>query len=270
MMTFFTAPKPFRETAGIHQRNALASWRGLDPAGETLVFGAEAGAAEAAGELGLRHVAAVARNDFGTPLLPDLFTQAERFSRHPLLCYINCDIVLFADFVTAVRRVSALRDRFLLVGQCRDLAVPGPTRADDVLRARALREGRLRGTNAVDYFVFTRGLYPVVPPLAIGRAGVDNWLVWQAVESGAVVVDATATVCAVHQAHGYGHVPGGREESYRGVEAQRNLTHIGPTDLRFGTADATHNLTPAGLRWNWRRVARQFKRWRRRATAVGR
>ncbi|MFZ0637415.1 MAG: hypothetical protein WAM08_17985, partial [Candidatus Acidiferrales bacterium] len=66
MLTLFAMPKPFEGHIGIIQRNAITSWTRLTPQPEIILFGDEAGVAEIAGELGLRHVAHVKRNEKNT------------------------------------------------------------------------------------------------------------------------------------------------------------------------------------------------------------
>src|SRR5260221_6870593 len=61
MITIFTTAKPFTGHSGVIQRNALKSWKELHADAEVILFGAEEGAAEAANELGVRHVADVKR-----------------------------------------------------------------------------------------------------------------------------------------------------------------------------------------------------------------
>jgi len=66
MLTIFTTAKPFRGHSGIIQRNALQSWKALQPDIEIILFGDDEGAAEAAEEFGLRHEEQVERNEWGT------------------------------------------------------------------------------------------------------------------------------------------------------------------------------------------------------------
>jgi len=61
MITIFTTAKPFCGHSGMIQRNALESWNRLHADAEVILFGDEEGAAEAARELGIRHVAEVER-----------------------------------------------------------------------------------------------------------------------------------------------------------------------------------------------------------------
>ncbi len=87
---------------------------------------------------------------------------------------------------------------------------------------RALREGRLRGPAAIDWFVFPSGLFDPLPPFLVGRAGFDNWMIWKARQLGPVI-DATDAVVAIHQPHDYTHLEGGKDEAYYGEEAKYNV-----------------------------------------------
>jgi hypothetical protein len=251
-VTVFAVPKPFRGHIGVIQRNAIGSWLRLGPNCEVVLFGGEEGTAEAARELGVRHVPTVERNEFGTPLLSSVFAQAGALAQEGALCYANCDIVLLDDFVPSLRRVQARRSRYLMIGQCWDGMLDWPVDFDDGRWQARLREllttTALRHKWSIDYFAFPNGLYGDVPPFAIGRAWFDNWLVWRARELGAAVVDATAAVTAIHQRHDYGHVPGGQDWSYKGPEATENF-RIGGSLGRVGsTRDATYILTRRRLR----------------------
>jgi hypothetical protein len=117
---------------------------------------------------------------------------------------------------------------FLVVGESTDTDVRQPLPFDrSEWRASLPAGGRRRGPLAIDYFFFSRGVFEDVPPFAAGRARFDNWLVWQAIDRGDAVIDATAMLDAVHQRHDYGHLAGGRWEAYRGPDARRNETLAG-------------------------------------------
>ena len=255
MITIFASPKPFAGHIGTIQRNAISSWVRLHPQCQVILFGDEAGIAGAAEEFGLRHVPQVARNNYGTPLLSDVFEKAAGLATHDLLCYVNCDIILMSDFMRAVNNLAERKERFLMVGQCRNLDVTEPIVFDAPEWERRLQEsvsqsGKWRGPWAIDYFAFTRGLYERIPPFALGRAHFDNWLVWRGRDLRAAVADATSAVMAVHQNHDYAHVSGGMDWSYRGEEAKRNLD-LGGNHV-CNIFDATYRLTPDRLRLNWK------------------
>ena len=271
MLTFFTTAKPFRGHNGIIQRNALKSWMLLHPDVEVILFGDEEGAAETAKELGLRHEPYVERNEFGTKRLDFMFCRAQAIARHDLLCYINCDILLMQSFCLALKRVREKHSRFLMVGRRWDTEIPGPLNFgskdwESLLRWRVSRNGRRRGPEWIDYFVFSRGLYGVnVPPFVVGRVFWDNWLVWKALASKHAVIDASAGVLAVHQNHDYRYHPQGKQGVFSGAEAARNYALAGGWKHLRTIADAAEVLDKDGLRPNPSRHYATAKRYARRA-----
>jgi hypothetical protein len=252
MLTLFAIPKAFRGHTAIIQRNAITSWTRLNPPPEIILFGDDPGTPEIAQELGVRHVPDVARNSTGAPMLDDLFAKAEAAASHPLLCYVNSDIMLMDDFLRALERVRDLAGPFLMVGQRWDLDLPRPWDFDgewqQELRSFVRAHGRQLRATAVDYFAFTKGLGIGLLPLALGRVGWDNWLIWHARQRCAAVIDASAVVMAVHQNHDYSHHPGGQAAVWRGEEARRNRELIGDWYRLLTIEDANHRLTADGLK----------------------
>jgi hypothetical protein len=277
-LTIFAIPKAFRGHIAVIQRNAIASWTRMNPRPDVILFGTDEGTAEVAAELGVQHIAAVQKNLWGTPLVSDLFAQAQRISRRPWLCYVNADIVLFDDFFAAVSRAAAWSQRFLMVGRRIDLDVTEELAFEQTNWAEQLKDsaharGRLQIARNIDYFAFSRGLYPAMPPLAIGRFWWDNWLLWKARSLGAPVVDATAVVTAIHQNHDYSHTtygPGkaGMMASEEAILNCRLTCEKNPADFDQGLSwryiytidDATHKLTPQAITGNPRHLWKSFKR----------
>lgn len=256
MLTIFALPKPFQGQINVIQRNALRSWLMLRPPCQIILFGDENGTADAAREFGAIHAKEVAKNDFGTPLLNDLFKKAQRLAEHDIVCYVNSDIMLLNEFTLAVQRVRQHLKNFLVVGQCWNLDVGNPVDFgrsdwDQYLRGLVKENGQARGPWAIDYFVFPRGFYRQMPPFAIGRAYFDNWLIWKAIVQKAQVVDLTHSATVIHQNHHYAHVDGGQQWVYRGAEAIHNTNLGGGISRRYCILDATHYLEPSGLKRNF-------------------
>ena len=173
-----------------------------------------------------------------------------------------------------------------MVGRRTDLDVTQPIDFDQPdwaaqFRNRARREGMLQIARSIDYFAFSRGLYPEMPPLAIGRFWWDNWLLWKARSLQAKVVDATKAVLIVHQNHDYSHTTYGpsKEELMASEECIRNarLTcEQNPSDYDEGffwryaytIDDANFKLTSRGLQPNPRHLWKQFKRYSSRPLAM--
>jgi hypothetical protein len=265
MLTFLTSPKPFRGHIGVIQRNAIRSWTLVHPNAEVILFGEEVGAAEAARQLGVRHALQVKRNSFGTPYLASILDEARDMTSNALLCYINCDILLLADFRAALERVVSLNSNFLMAGQRWDTEVTEPLDFScpdwqSVLLQRSLAANSQRAPRWIDYFVFSRDLYAQkTPPLVIGRAGFDNWMMWYARSTGAQVIDASQVVIAIHQNHDYSHHPEGEKGIYDGEEARQNFAYM--QGGRYATLEnATHRLTANGLRPNHYHWVAQAKR----------
>jgi hypothetical protein len=273
VLTIFSIPKPFAGSTALIQRNAVASWRALAPDVQVVLVGDDQGVGAAARELGVDHLADVERSEEGTPRLDDAFARVDAHALHPLRCFVNADIVLLDDFLPAVLR--ARRASFLMIGETRDLLVHEALALGDAavrasLRRRALEDGRSRGPTAIDYFVFSEGLFGRLPPFVVGRARFDNWLVWRARQAGPVI-DATAAVVAIHQAHEYGHLAGGLDEAHYGPEAARNDELAGGSRRAYTIHDASHVLRADGrVTRNLGSVLRVRERARKVAWKVGR
>jgi len=255
MLTLFACPKPFRGHFAVIQRNAIRSWALLRPQPEIFLFGDEEGTARAAADLGVHHIPEVARNEFGTPLLDGTFGQARQVATFDLLCYVNADIILLPDFMAAVERVSRWRSHFLMVGRRWDVDIRKPwdfdrPDASEWLKDLALRTGTQRAPEWVDYFAFTKDFVADILPLALGRTGWDNWLIWHARTLKFPIVDASRLVMAIHQNHDYSHYPGGEAGVRGSEEARRNLTLIGGRLRYYNTADATHVLSSTQIELN--------------------
>ncbi|MGE5295068.1 MAG: glycosyltransferase, partial [Solirubrobacterales bacterium] len=231
-LTLFAMPKPFVGHVGLIQRNAIRSWAKLPSKPEIILFGNEPGIREMAEEVGARHIPEVGRNEHGTPVVSELFHAAEKHASHSTLAYVNADMILMSDFVQAVQKVRTRFSQFLLIGQRWDLTILDPIDFDDPrwqvsLCKRCEAEAFIHGECGLDYFVFHAGCWPQIPPFAIGRTAWDNWLVMDPQRRCIPVIDGTDFITAVHQDHAYGHVAGGRQDAWHGVEAVRNRTLAG-------------------------------------------
>jgi hypothetical protein len=250
-LTIFATPKPFRGHIGVIQRNAITSWTKLQPRPEVILLGSEEGAAEFAAELGLVHIREVRRNSHGTPLLADVFGQAEGRAGGDVLAYVNSDIILPREFPKAVEMVRQRFPKFLAVGRRTNLDVREPIEFaeawEERLKDRVRREGQLESPTGIDLFAFPRGMYERIPPLVIGRVWFDQWCIKYARKKGIPVIDLTEFAPIVHQLHDYNHVPGGKERGvYGGAEADENLVHYGERPHTYTIMSATHCMKSDG------------------------
>jgi hypothetical protein len=249
-LTLFTSPKPFEGRIGVIQRNAIRSWQLLGSGCEILLCGNEQGTAEAAREFSVGHVAEVALNEFGTPRLDDLFRRAQERASHDVLCYVNADIILMADFLQAAGRLATSQGRFLMIGRRFDLDLDRELEFDDdwesQLRSDVRKRGVLHIAQGIDYFVFRRGTFEMIPPFALGRTVWDHWLIYDAVQRHVRVIDVTPSATVVHQNHAYQH-PEGKNGVWHGPEALKNRELAGRWPRVYDLRNAGWILTRHGL-----------------------
>ncbi|HEY5159251.1 MAG TPA: hypothetical protein VII93_14915 [Anaerolineales bacterium] len=262
-MTIFTAPKPFTNPhIDIIQRNALATWTRLKDV-EVILIGDEPGIPEAAKEFGVMNVAQVERDEKGIPLVSAVMEIGHAHSESPLLCYANADMLLMTDLVEAAQQVSKQVNDFLLVSQRWDLDLSGPIDLSGDWEARLRREVEQRGKFfspwGIDYFIFPRHLYTSVPNFTIGRVAWDNWMVYHAMTTWGLAVDATRSVTVVHQMHDYSHLPGNKP-SHGSEAGKSNLAKAGGRRCIYNILDTNRELIAGHIRHPKFHLARLLRR----------
>ena len=268
LLTIFTAPKSFEDPhISTIQRNAIKSWTLLGDEVEVILMGTDVGVAEIANEFGVIHLPQVACNEEGVPYIGDMFRLARQHSDAPLLMVVNADIVLFPDLLRTARQVQGQVGEFVLAGQRWDLDVTEYLQFsegwEDRLRVEASTRGELHRPSGSDYFLFTRGAYQEVPNFTIGRAGWDNWMIYQAVSQPWKAFDATPSITIVHQNHDYRHLPGG-EIHYRHPESKRNVELGGGIHKMYYLWDLPEEIMDGKIKrkpLSWLRVVRMVERW---------
>jgi len=251
LITLFSAPKPFTNPhIATIQRNAIKSWTLLADV-EVILLGDETGLAEAAQELGVKHLREVKRNASGTPLISSMFQLARQNSNSDLLCIINADMILISDFVQVAKQAIKLKDKFVLLSQRWDLDVTQPIEFSEGwqngLRSTVHRQGQLHRPAGSDFFLFPKSCYTDIPDFTIGRAGWDNWMIYKARTEKWSVIDCTPSVMIVHQNHDYSHLPGGKPH-YEHPDTNENIRLAGgQANIRYTILDSTHQLAGGKL-----------------------
>jgi hypothetical protein len=251
MLTFFTTAKAFLGHDGIIQRNALASWKRLDPSVEVILFGDDAGSSEVCAEMGLRHEPGVARHESGAKYLHTIFRRAQEIARHEYLCFSNCDIILTEDFRQGFEKTRAWREKFLLVSRRWDVDITAPIDFERAECAREVRElalgkGFRQDESWIDFFLFRKGMYSEIPAMIVGHCYWDNWMIWRALRDGVPVVDGDRFVIPVHQNHGYNAKYGRVKGVPTDALSQFNLRAIGGEDHIRRIDAATHRIARGG------------------------
>lgn len=265
-LTVFSTMKPFDDShIATIQSNAVNSWCKLGSDVEILLVGDESGVEEIAHQTQVHHEAFVARNEWGTPLISSIFSIAESISESPYLMYSNADIIMTSDLMLALNTVAKRYDSFLMVGQRTDLDITTMINFDGEWENELVKVARERGKfhpTGIDYFLFSRGLYPSIPEFAIGRSGWDNWMIYNVMERGIPVIDATADVMAIHQNHDYMHLPDGQHH-YDLDESKRNIQLAGGEDRMYIILDSNRALIKNKIRAPKLSVVRVLRRLER-------
>lgn len=250
MITIFSTPRPFTGEFDRIQRNAIRAWTLLERNCQIILVNDEENTTEAtARELGVEFISKSARNEYGTPLLNDVFEQVRDRAQYDVMAHVNADILLFPEFVDIILCLERrLRDSgFLLLGRRWDLDVTGHLDTGKIgwreaLLTRAKREGKLHGFAGMDYWVFPKSVNIRPPAFCVGRPGMDSWLVFQAKRLSIPVLDATEAITVVHQQHGYPQ----KRAAYFEIECERNVALAGGRANMLTLREADWLLTAGG------------------------
>lgn len=241
MITFLSVPKPFEGPIGIIQCNAIKSWKKLDPECEIFLYGNEKGVKEIAETFNLIHIPNVKKNSFGTPSLGFIFDHVQLNAKNDILCYINSDIILLTDLINAIKIINF--PNYLMIGSRINADVTENINFEDEMFDSKLKDillnRNIQKNVGIDYFVFRKGMYNKIPPFAVGRAGWDNWFVYNSRKLNYPVIDASASVTAIHQNHSYNHVPQKSGPTYGGPESENNVQLGGGSPLYFWNLEDT-------------------------------
>jgi hypothetical protein len=220
----------------------------LRPKPRIILFCDEEGTAEVLRGLDIEVVDEVATNSHGTPLVSDMFKQADSRATTDVMAFVSADIILPQRTLQAARLASRWSPRFLLVAQRHDADVRRLLEFDDGWEkgwgAEAVARGKLHSPGAIDLFMYARGQYENMPPFAIGRTAYDNWLLWSTVASGIPLIDATKFLTLIHQNHDY--VNPKNVDVWNGEEARENRSWVKHWSNFYSITHATWAMTSDG------------------------
>lgn len=223
MLTLFFVPKAFEGKFAIIQENAIKSWISIiHPRPQIILLGDEKGAKDICTKYNLIHIPHIRENNFGTPLLDDVFKKAQGRAANDVMVYINSDIILADNLNKIASKLARKHKQFLASGRRYELQINKSINFKSNWRKIFLKkrnEKNLKNSAWLDYFIFTKGILKDIPPFALGRTFWDKWLLWKAVQEGYPVIDVTRHVSAIHQSHGYRNT----QSVWEGKEAIENI-----------------------------------------------
>ena len=251
MLTIFSIPKPFQDNISIIQRNALQSWTHLHPDCEVFLFGDETGITDIAQDYNIGHIKNIPKNEYGTPLLNFVFEKIQEIAKNNYICYVNTDIILTSDIITALDNVTQFPE-FLLVGRRINVEIQKSINISESFETDFIDFVKKDWTpgrpDQIDCFVFPKGMVKDMPPFAVGRAGWDNWLIADTKRKRIPIIDGTTMFHVVHQNHDYSHIKNQKSDSWEGPETDRNRELMGGMKNLYNIDDADWFLLPEGLK----------------------
>ncbi len=301
-MIIFSIPKEFVDGhISLIQDRAIRSWVVLG-VGDVFLMGKDKGVPEKAQEYGVKNITDIKYNEKGTPFVSSAFKKIQEVADDDIYMFTNADMVFDESLKNTIKKLPRDK-KFLVVGrridiETEDLDDAGLLRfarndggmTDDGRNDAGLRRdlgadfvsakggnkirpqiarnderlvGKLHSPAGIDYFIFSKGLFTDMPDLLVGRIGWDNWMIYHAIQSGYMVIDATNAINAYHQNHDYPNYNKGIERKTN-PEALKNIEVLGGKNKTYTTEDANWKFDEDGrLVRNWRRWIVRAKRFLR-------
>lgn len=252
MITIFSNPRPFQGSFDIIQRNAIQSWLKIQPKCEIILFNDEENTTiKVAKEFGLKCITDSVRNEFGTPLLNDVFQKIREQAGNEILAQVNADIILMPNFSRELIRAKDILGikPFFIVGRRWDCDIKEKINFEESdwekkIKEKVQKQGKLHGFSGMDYWVFPTNFQFNPPLFAVGRPGMDSWLIFKARAMKIPVIDATESIFIIHQNHNYPR----KKSDFFEVEKKRNLELAGGFNQMGTLRDADWVFEPGGLK----------------------
>ena len=211
LLTMFTTFKNDASRFVIHN-NTLHNWSALRPRVVPVLYTVDTDPrlVRTAKRLGWLVLPAPDVNRYQTPFLRQMYQTASQRVDSVFYGYSNGDIMYDDSLVRTLEAVVSSESRGHFLNKNQTLVVGKRTnfrvrnraiyRLEDV-SAFARTEGDQFLLTSSDYFFIERNRFPwqQLPPIVIGRADIDLFLVPFASQNGVLIVDATKTLTALHQ-----------------------------------------------------------------------
>jgi len=240
-MIIFSVPKPFNREFGTIQENAIDSWLSIKPKPTIILLGKEEGVVEIIRRKNLIQIKNIKKNQQGTPLLNDIFTQVQKNNEEKIFMYINADIILLNSPTSTIDILTNKFDRFMAVGRRYEINRKIKIERKEIEQKIKTFHVRQKSNSWMDYFIFSQGIFNKIPPFAIGRTFWDKWLVWNVLQQNIPVIDISESLFAIHQTHSYSiNNMTNIKTAWSGEEAYNNLRLAGGWSNSATIDDATY------------------------------
>lgn len=205
LLTMFTTFDTKMEKKEVYL-NTLRNWKLLGKNVNVVVYSDSASTSDLATSANIQ-VLPVKQKACGAPVLKSLFINSISTFKSELYGYANADILFNGGFIKTLSEILK-SDHFnkgplLIVGRRSEFNITS-LRTPVINTIEEVEHLGMRSTlshgMAGDVFITNNlFLWDHMPDHAVGRATVDNWLVWFARATGAKVIDITFSTLSLHQ-----------------------------------------------------------------------
>jgi len=188
------------------------------------------------------------RDKWGIPTIDRMFYRSYMCTRSSFMCFVNGDIILPPNFVDRIHPVLERNSPFMLGASPFDVICDYRidfSNSEWYSRIRKSYGGMWRSDVAIDFFLFTSGIFHDIPPFSIGRIAYDNYLIGRGKESTGVLIDGTQGIGAIHQYHDYR--PYTNLHHVMSLPASEHNKKVAGGYAKCALRQATHVLDETGL-----------------------
>mgnify|MGYP003110335735 CR=1 FL=1 len=158
-------------------------------------------------------------SESGLPFLDSLLDSMLSVVSTDYMCYINADIMIFPDFLASASFLQENVKDFFMVGQRYDWFSPhliSDSWTQKDIQKVVSENGAIHDPCGIDYFLFKtdflRGV--TIPPFIVPKFRWDQWFIGLSKVGRIPLIDATATVQAIHSDPISRHVRPDSDELY--------------------------------------------------------
>ena len=250
-ITIITTCKPFRGQDSIYQKNALLSW--IHNGFSVAIVGKDDGVEAFCKKNHCLHLPEVETSKTNIPYISSIFEIAETHIHTPYYVYSNSDILLDNSALPKLRNFLRLSkfENFLLTARRRNIPLSETinyTQEDwsEHLRTVDANQGTWDQPYAIDFFFMNKGWLKNIPPLLVGRAGWDNWMLHNAQKHMISIIDASDYIRLYHPVHYYNILNDTALDVRMNPESLENKKNIGKIQGSIETS-STHQYNENGV-----------------------
>ena len=174
-------------------------------------MGKEKGIEEIAKRFQAKPIPDIKTNKWGTPYLDGLIEKVVQVARFEILVLINADCILVGDLEQVVETIYKRFSQFLAIATRYDSKIQERLPVLDwksfALKNKGIPHPLFRqaqgkkSVGGMDIWIFSKTLYPKIPPFLVGRLNWDSWLVSNVYERQIPIIDISEEIFLIHQLH---------------------------------------------------------------------